>query len=545
MPAPLATVTTPLRVLLVGSGPLTEPGDGVDAALRAAGFDASWVRAGDGDELAAALTASVAQAPEIVLCTPFATRAPSSTTSTASTASGPAGATGAELTLADTVRRIRGRVPYAPLVVITEELSRDDLPTMLHGGVTDVLFSDELDRLGLVVAAALATQWQARRDREARSKHHQWAMLLSGLVHHAPAAICVRDRAGNPMVANARYEALAVLGPPLPASITEPDTARTATRSVIQVGDATLMALGFPVIGAAGLAVAYGEILMDITEQKRIENELLAARAELECQATELRASNADLVELDRLKTDLVSTVSHELRTPLTSILGYTELLTDDLSDRPDGEVDAATLRMIEVISRNSSRLLGLIDNLLVLARLDGIDATAVGGSAAAQPADPEPVDLAVLVDHVRTTLEPSARTAGLELVTELPDRAAVVSGDAEQLERAILNLASNAVKFSTRGGAVTLAVQIVDDEIVVEVRDCGIGIAADELPKLGTRFFRSESARVEQVQGSGLGLSVVHGIAARHGGSFEIESELGVGTVARLRLVRQRELAG
>jgi signal transduction histidine kinase len=519
VPSPYASVTTPLGVLVVGPGPLADPGDGADAALRAAGFDASWVRARDADELTTALAAPAAQGTEVVLCTPFTD--------------------GGGLSLAETVRRVRGRVPHAPLIVIVEQVGREDLPTLLHAGVTDVLFADELDRLGLVVAAALAKQWQARRDLDARSRHHQWAVLLSGLVHHAPAAICVRDRSGDPMVMNSRYEALAALGlAPLP-----PVTGRHPVGSVVELAGTTLMAFAFPVTGAAGLAVAHGEILMDISEQKAIEAQLLVARAELERQADELRASNADLVELDRLKTDLVSTVSHELRTPLTSILGYTELLTDELTDRPDGEVDTGTLRMVEVISRNSSRLLGLIDNLLVLARLDGIDPAA--GSSVAASADSEPVDLAVLVEHVVTTLGPSAATAGLDLVTERPEAAAVVTGDAEQLERAVLNLASNAVKFSTRGGTVTLAVRIEDDQVVVEVRDRGIGIAADELPRLGTRFFRSESARVEQVQGSGLGLSVVHGIASRHGGTFEIESELCVGTVARLRLIRQRERAG
>ncbi len=524
MPDPLSSVTTPLRVLMVGAAALVEVGDEAEAALRSAGFDTSWVHAPDGDALACALAGAPADAPELVLCTP---------------------SPGTGLGLADTVRRIRARVPYAPLIVVAEQVPRTDLPTLLHGGVTDVLFADELDRLGLVVTASLAGQWQARRDREVRSRHHQWAMLLSGLVHHAPAAICVRDRSGTPLVANARYEALLALG-------LAPTTraGRGSPTALIEIAGITLMALAFPVIGAAGLPVAHGEILMDITEQKRTETELLLARAELERQAEELRASNADLVELDRLKTDLVSTVSHELRTPLTSILGYTELLTDELTDHPDGEVDTGTLRMIEVISRNSGRLLSLIDNLLVLARLDGIDATGGGGSPTAPSADGGPVDVAVLIEHVVTTLGPSAATAGLDLLTELPEQVAVVSGDAEQLERAVLNLASNAVKFSTRGGAVTLAVRIENDEIVVEVRDCGIGIAAQELPRLGTRFFRSESARVEQVQGSGLGLSVVHGIAARHGGTLEIESELGVGTVARLRLVRerllgQRQLAG
>jgi signal transduction histidine kinase len=300
-----------------------------------------------------------------------------------------------------------------------------------------------------------------------------------------------------------------------------------ARREEIQLGDSTFLGLSFP-ITTQGQHLAIGEIMLDISQQKRIQHELIGARAELQKQARQLAARNAELIEADRLKTDLVNTVSHELRTPLTSILGYCELLTD----AGLGEPGSAPGRMIEMISRNSARLLSLIDNLLLLAKLDGRDPALSAAHGA-----PAAIAVTDLVDAVTAMILPTARAAGLDLVTDVGERLLVASGDRDQLERALINLASNAVKFSRRGGVISIRARGETGQVLIEVVDQGIGMAAHELAQIGTRFFRGETAREGQVQGTGLGVSVVRSIVENHGGSLSYESCPGEGTTARVLL--------
>jgi hypothetical protein len=187
---------------------------------------------------------------------------------------------------------------------------------------------------------------------------------------------------------------------------------------------------------------------------------------------------------------------------------------------------------MIEMISKNSQRLLHLIDDLLLLAQLDGATPTETGRAVPNKP-----VLIADVIEAVRSVILPSARAAGLALVVELPPEPCVVPGDRDQLERALLNLTANAVKFSKPGGTVTLRLIPDHDHVTIEVSDQGIGMSEQDLAQLGTRFFRSDSARIRQVPGTGLGVAVVHSIVAGHGGTVRYDSRPGEGTTVRLRL--------
>lgn len=214
--------------------------------------------------------------------------------------------------------------------------------------------------------------------------------------------------------------------------------------------------------------------------------------------------------ELGRAKTDFVSKISHELRSPLTSVIGYVELLLDGGPGDPTEE----QARMLAIIERNSLRLLGLIEDLLTMSGVEaGIFELEVG-----------PVDLAKVVENVRETTAPAASKAELDLRVVLGPDVDLI-GDHEQLERALLNLVSNAIKFNVPNGTIEITTHPEGDDIAVSVRDTGTGVPAAEQGQLFTRFFRAARSKEQEVPGTGLGLYIVKQIVELHGGAIEVES--------------------
>ncbi|MCW2819491.1 MAG: hypothetical protein JWR42_2278 [Marmoricola sp.] len=235
------------------------------------------------------------------------------------------------------------------------------------------------------------------------------------------------------------------------------------------------------------------------------------------------RESLRQLEELDRAKDAFISTVSHELRTPLTSIAGYVELLNDGGM----GPLDAGVSEGIAIIERNVGRLSSLVEDLLTLSAYD----------ADQVQLDLLPVALGPLVEECRAALAPAAAAAGvrvdLEVPADLPDGVL----DRAQIERVVLNLLDNAVKFSRRGGSVVARLSAQGRDVVLEVEDHGIGIPADEQHHLFTRFYRSSLSVADEVQGTGLGLSLVRSVVEWHDGVVEVASVEGEGTTVTVRL--------
>ena len=231
----------------------------------------------------------------------------------------------------------------------------------------------------------------------------------------------------------------------------------------------------------------------------------------------EQRRLTQQLAAADHARQQFLASTSHELRTPVTSILGYLELLEEDL-----GGSHAAYL---EILQRNGERLRDLAESLVVLSRLESGDVPrtppGAGGGA----------ELGQVATWVRQTMAPLADAQRVTLTLDLPEHPLAVSGAEDQVEQMLLNLVSNAVKYTPEGGAVVCSLNRVGTLARIEVRDTGIGMAADDVERLFTRYFRAESARASSIDGVGLGLSIVHEIVTALGGQIEVTSELGLGT--------------
>lgn len=227
--------------------------------------------------------------------------------------------------------------------------------------------------------------------------------------------------------------------------------------------------------------------------------------------------------EVAKLKDDFVGLISHELRTPLSSILGYLELLRDD----DETELTSTQMQYLGVAERNAYRLLTLVGDLLFTAQVES------GKFNLEQHVQP----LAPIVKAAIDSARPAAARAGLTLDSSVAVGDSFVRGDSVRIGQACDNLISNAIKFTPKGGTVTVTLAEGKDDAYITVADTGMGIAADELDKLFHRFFRATTATRNAVPGVGLGLSITKAIATAHGGCLRVESEEGVGTSFRLGL--------
>jgi len=227
--------------------------------------------------------------------------------------------------------------------------------------------------------------------------------------------------------------------------------------------------------------------------------------------------------QLAKVRRDFVANVSHELKTPLAAIRGYAETLRDGALGEP-----ATAQRFTERIVAQCRRLQALLDDLLTLSRLESVD----GGALPA-----ERLDLATVVQRGVELVAETAREKGVEIAVsrgELPQ----VAGHPASLERLVVNLLDNAVKYNRPGGRVEVRLAAADGgQLALEVADTGIGIPPEALPRIFERFYRVDKGRARDEGGTGLGLAIVKHIAQLHRGRVEVESEERKGSTFRVYL--------
>lgn len=227
-----------------------------------------------------------------------------------------------------------------------------------------------------------------------------------------------------------------------------------------------------------------------------------------------------ELQQLDRYKSEMISTLAHELKNPLTAIIGHLELL-DPAEEGP------FTTRSLAAIDRAAGRLSDLVSDLLLLSK--------VGDPH--RPLISVPVDLSEIVTGASELLRAQAAKQKVSVELHGTNEKVPAYGDATELDRVVSNLLGNAVKFSPSGGTVTCSVSEADGLVVLRCSDEGIGISKDDQAQLFTEFFRSTNPEALEIPGTGLGLTIVKRIVERHKGTIELDSALGRGTTFTVTL--------
>jgi signal transduction histidine kinase len=307
-----------------------------------------------------------------------------------------------------------------------------------------------------------------------------------------------------------------------------------------------LFALGLSVLVSAAMARRFTTPLRRLTEASR---GLAEGDLSQRVPAGDVRAGSSELAELavqfnamaDRLQEsveiirhdrdrsrDFLADVSHELRTPLAALRTFNELLKEGAADDPE-----ARSEFLESSGQQIERLDWLAQNLLELSKLD----------SGLVLLDLRPDDLRAAVETAVEQSSAAARRRGIRLELHLPDAPIRIRHDPQRIGQVVANLVANAVKFTQRGGSVSVDVAATQDGAWIEVADTGVGIDATELPHIFERFYRGSRANEARGSGSGLGLAIVRSIVDMHGGTVEVESRVGNGSTFTVTLPRDPRL--
>jgi len=267
-----------------------------------------------------------------------------------------------------------------------------------------------------------------------------------------------------------------------------------------------------PILDATGEPSFLLGISEDITEARQAQEALLRAQEEAD--------------RANRAKSQFLASMSHELRTPLNAILGFSELLSDDATDQFD---KSTRRRFLDQIHSSGQHLLQLINDILDLSKVE----------AGQMELHLQSVELGGLVQEVSATIEPLARSKAIELNAKSIHEISLIA-DAAKVKQMLLNLVSNAIKFTPTGGRIDIRIRRLESWVEIAVSDTGIGIAKEDMDRLFTEFQQLDAGPGRQQEGTGLGLALTRRFAELHGGQVIVESEVGKGSTFTLRLPLQ-----
>jgi PAS domain S-box-containing protein len=270
-----------------------------------------------------------------------------------------------------------------------------------------------------------------------------------------------------------------------------------------------------PMRSADGRTLGGLLVARDVTERKRLADVMLAGKLAAE--------------EASRAKSDFLARMSHELRTPLNAVIGFTNVMRRNRH----GRLERDELTYLERISANGRHLLGLINEVLDLAKIESGHETA----------ELAPVSIATLVRDTLAELDVRASGASVRLSAQLPTAMREATTDEAKLKQVLINLIGNAIKFTPPGGSVTVDLAATEDGARIEVADTGVGIDPTELPHIFERFYRGSRSNEARGSGSGLGLAIVRSIVEMHGGRVAVESRIGQGSRFTVTLPRDPRL--
>jgi len=240
-----------------------------------------------------------------------------------------------------------------------------------------------------------------------------------------------------------------------------------------------------------------------------------------------LEASLAKLRELDRMKSNFIGTMSHELRTPLTSVIGYSEMMLEGLG----GPLTQEQKEYVSIIMEKGENLLQLITSILDITKIEAGRMRLVLSE----------IEVAQFVADAAATVLPQARKKKIALSCEVGRDLPRMVVDREKLRQALLNLLSNALKFTPPGGEIVVSAQAApDDRIAIGVRDTGIGIPEEHLGRIFDVFYQVDGSNTREYGGAGLGLAIVKSFVEAHGGEVQVRSRPDHGAAFTLLLPRE-----
>jgi len=265
-------------------------------------------------------------------------------------------------------------------------------------------------------------------------------------------------------------------------------------------------------------------------ERDQLTESLLEANTALEGQATDLRLALRRAEESSRAKNEFLATMSHELRTPLNAIIGFSEVMEKEAF----GPLENKHYKdYVKDIYGSGRHLLSIVNDILDLARIES-------GNDELYEDEFDPV---LVVEAMLRIVGPQAAlkniTCNLECASDLP----MLHADQRKFKQILINLLNNAIKFNFDGGRVTVSIDMVDNGLKIEVKDTGIGMNKDDIPRALARFQQVDSELARRYEGLGIGLSLVDALSEQHGATLEIESEMGLGTSVSVTFPEKRLL--
>jgi cell cycle sensor histidine kinase DivJ len=265
-----------------------------------------------------------------------------------------------------------------------------------------------------------------------------------------------------------------------------------------------------PLEGSGDAESGVVAVMRDITERKLQQEALDLARTAAE--------------QADAAKSRFLATMSHELRTPLNAIIGFSEMIAqEDVL-----MIDAAKRKeYAQLINDSGQHLLSVVNGILDMSKME----------SGTFELTPEPFAPRAALLNCCNLLALKARDNGIDLVTRAPEDLPAMTGDARAFKQIVLNLVSNAIKFTERGGTVTVSAAVEGSRLVLRVTDTGVGIAAEDMKRIGDPFFQAGKTYQRRHEGTGLGLSIVKSLVALHGGELTVQSRIDEGTIVAVAL--------
>jgi len=411
--------------------------------------------------------------------------------------------------------------PDIPVIIITGHGTIESAVECMKSGAYDFITKPfRADHLVLVVRRALEKQALERRARQLQEERARSLYDLAA------------EQSRVRTIVSCMADGVLVTTPDLEVVLHNP----AATRLLEFVPPESQGGTLSDYINDENLSKALNSLLADAPKEECIAQELVLGRKHLRALSALVYGPEGQVLgtvsvlhdvtffrELDEMKSSFVNHVAHELRAPLSAIKQQHSVILDGLA----GEL---TGKQRELLGRGQDKIQGLLDMIKDLLDVSKIES----GHGVQQQV---PINLAHILEQTVSLMKARAESQGLSLELELPSDFPVVQADERSIEEVFTNLVSNAINYSPAGGTISVSAVSHEEYLEVRVSDTGVGIPAEEIPKIFDKFYRVKHPETRQVIGTGLGLSLVKAIIEAHRGSVDVESEPGVGTTFRVLL--------